>query len=181
MATVYFTASSADGFIVDDVGSLDWLVTRVFDPAGPFGYEAFIEGVGALVMGSSTYEWVVKNQPGEWMYSQPSWVLSTRTGVVRADHPVQTYAGNVTSLHPLLVDAAAGKDVWVVGGGQTAAQFVRAGLVDEMVVTYAPCTLGAGARLLPTQSEWELAEVGRNGEFVGARWLRPRARTGTDG
>jgi dihydrofolate reductase len=55
----------------------------------------------------------------------------------------------VTELHTELLAAAGDKDVWVVGGGQTAAQFVSAGLVDELVVSYAPCTLGTGARLLP--------------------------------
>ncbi len=170
MATIYFTAATLDGFIVDETDSLDWLVTRDFDPNGPFGYEAFVAEVGALVMGSSTYEWIVKNQPGQWMYTQPSWVLTSRPGIVQAGHPVRTFDGDVTNLHNELVAAAAGKDVWVVGGGATAAQFVAAGLIDEMVVTYAPCSLGAGARLLPIRSEWELIDVGRNGEFVCARW-----------
>ncbi|ANE78121.1 deaminase [Mycobacterium adipatum] len=170
MATIYFTAATLDGFIVDETDSLDWLVTRDFDPNGPFGYEAFVAEVGALAMGSSTYEWIVKNQPGQWMYAQPSWVLTSRPGIVAAGHPVRTFDGDVTNLHDELVAAAGDKDVWVVGGGATAAQFVAAGLIDEMVVTYAPCTLGAGARLLPIRSEWELIDVGRNGEFVCARW-----------
>lgn len=170
MACIYFTASTLDGFVVDETDSLDWLLTRTFDPNGPFGYEAFVADIGALVMGSATYEWIVKNQSGEWMYSQPSWVLTSRTGVVLPEHPVRTFDGDVTALHAELVAAAGDKDVWVVGGGRTAAQFVEARLVDELVVTYAPCTLGAGARLLPVRSEWELAEVDRNGEFVCARW-----------
>ena len=68
MATVYYTASSMDGFIVDDADSLDWLLSRDIDVDGPFGYQAFANSVGALAMGSSTYEWIVKNQPGDWMY-----------------------------------------------------------------------------------------------------------------
>jgi dihydrofolate reductase len=172
MSTVYFTAASLDGFIVDTENSLDWLISRDIDPAGAFGFEAFTDTVGALVMGSATYEWLVENQPGAWMYEQPSWVLTHRQGVVADAHPVQTYAGAVVDLHPLLIDAAAGKDVWVVGGGEVAAQFVAAGLVDQMIVSYAPCSLGAGARLLPVHSEWALAESGVNGEFICARWVR---------
>jgi dihydrofolate reductase len=175
MATIYFTASSLDGFIVDEADSLDWLTSRDFDPRGPFGYDAFAEGIGAVVMGSATYEWLVRNHPGQWLYSQPSWVLTSRAGIIRPEDPVEVFDGEATDLHPALVAAAAGKDVWVLGGGRVAAQFVAAGLVDEMVVSYAPCTLGAGARVLPLRSEWRLAEVASNGEFVCARW---RAATG---
>lgn len=175
MATVYYTASTMDGFIVDEADSLDWLLSRTFDAGGPFGYEAFVADVGALVMGSATYEWIVKNQPGEWMYTQPSWVLTSRPGIVVDGHPVQTFDGDIATLHGALLEAAGDLDVWVMGGGQTAAGFVAAGLIDEMVVTYAPCTLGAGARLLPIRSEWELIDVDRNGEFVCARWRFDKA------
>ncbi len=172
MACVYFTASSLDGFIVDAADSLDWLVTRAIDADGPFGYQAFVRTVGALVMGSATYEWIVKNQPGEWMYEQPTWVLTRRPQIVVDGHPVHIHSGSVASLHPELLAAAADKDVWVVGGGDVAAQFAQADLIDEMVVTYAPCSLGSGARLLPIRSEWALVESGVNGDFVCARWKR---------
>ncbi len=172
MATVYFTASSLDGFIVDDAGSLDWLLSRDVDTRGPFGYEAFIEGVGALVMGSATYQWLVANQPGPWMYEQPSWVLTHRRGIVVDGHPVRTFCGDVAALHPRLLSAAAHADVWVVGGGDVAAQFVAAGLVDELIVSYAPCSLGTGQPVLPVRSEWRLAETAVNGDFVCARWVR---------
>lgn len=170
MATVYYTASSLDGYIVDEADSLDWLVTRDIDPDGPFHYDAFAEGVGALVMGAATYEWIVKNQPGEWMYRQPTWVMTHRPGIVVDGHPVHTFAGEAADLHPRLVAAAQDKDVWVVGGGEVAAQFVAAGLVDEMVVSYAPCTLGGGSPVLPLRSEWRLVESAVNREFLCARW-----------
>jgi dihydrofolate reductase len=169
MATVYFTASSLDGYIVDDADSLDWLTSRAIDADGPFGYEAFMKDVGALVMGSATYEWVVNNHPGDWMYEQPSWVLTHRRKIIAEGHPVQTFDGDVAELHPKLVSAAAGKDVWVVGGGDVAAQFVNAGLIDEMIVSYAPCSLGAGSPVLPIRSEWVLVESAVNGDFVCAR------------
>ena len=172
MTTVYYTASSLDGYIVDEAGSLDWLITRDIDKDGPFHYDAFIKSIGAVVMGSATYEWIVKNHPGKWMYEQPSWVVRHRPQIIADGHPVQTFDGDVAELHPKLVSAAAGKDVWVVGGGDVAAQFVTAGLIDEMIVTYAPCSLGAGSRVLPIRSEWVLADSAVNGEFVCARWRK---------
>jgi len=77
----------------------------------------------------------------------------------------------VKELYPSLVAAAGDRDVWLVGGGAAAAQFVAAGLVDELIVSYAPCSLGQGARLLPTRSEWKLVSSAVNGEFVCARWV----------
>lgn len=59
-----------------------------------------------------------------------------------------------------------------MGGGDAAAQFVAAGLVDEVIVSYAPCSLGAGARLLPVRSEWTLVDSAVNGEFLCGRWVR---------
>jgi dihydrofolate reductase len=172
MATVYFTASSLDGYIVDEAESLDWLTSRAVDPDGPFGYRAFAKSIGALVMGSATYEWLVKNHPGDWMYEQPSWVVTHRPQIIADGHPVQTFDGDVADLHPKLATAAVGKDVWVVGGGNVAAQFATAGLIDEMIVSYAPCSLGGGSQLLPIRSEWALVESGVNGDFVCARWSK---------
>ncbi|WP_237572868.1 dihydrofolate reductase family protein [Mycolicibacterium lacusdiani] len=171
MACVYFTASSLDGFVVDEQDSLDWLTSRQHDPDGPFGIDAFMANVGALVMGSATYEWILGNHPGPWMYDQPSWVLTTRPEIVAEEHPVQTFSGEITDVYPRIREAADGKDVWLVGGGRVAAQFTAAGLVDQMIVTYAPCSLGSGARVLPVRSEWKLAESAVNGEFVCARWV----------
>jgi dihydrofolate reductase len=172
MATIYFTASSLDGFVVDDAGSLAWLVSRAIDADGPFSYQGFAKDVGALVMGATTYEWIRDEQPGDWMYDQPSWVLTHRPEIIADGHPVRTFSGEVTELHPQLVAAAGPRDVWVVGGGDVAAQFVAAGLVDEMITSYAPCSLGHGARVLPLRSEWVLQEVARNADFVCARWSR---------
>ena len=46
----------------------------------------------------------------------------------------------------------------------------RVGLLDEVVVSIAPVTLGAGAPLLPRRVELEVLECARNGEFVCVRY-----------
>jgi dihydrofolate reductase len=56
-----------------------------------------------------------------------------------------------------------------------AGQFADAGLLDEVIVSIAPVTLGAGAPLLPRPIELRLDEVGRNGDFVAARFSVVRA------
>ena len=72
-------------------------------------------------------------------------------------------------MHKRMVAAASDRNVWIVGGGDLAGQFVDAGLLDEVLVSFAPVTLGEGAPLLPRRIELRLEEVGRNGDFVAAR------------
>jgi dihydrofolate reductase len=68
-----------------------------------------------------------------------------------------------------MVEAAGGKDIWLVGGGDLVGQFADRGLLDQIEVSVAPVTLGAGAPLLPRRlraSDRELTKVGRNGQFA---------------
>lgn len=69
-----------------------------------------------------------------------------------------------------MVQPADGRNVWIVGGGDLAGQFADAGLLDEVIVTIAPVTLGGGAPLLPRRIELRLEEVARNGDFASARY-----------
>ena len=171
MATIYFTASSIDGYIVDDRDSLDWLLSRNIDADGPFGYRAFSESVGALVLGATTYEWIVANEPGEWMYEQPSWVLTHRPDIVRPGHPVHTYHGDITELHG---GSWGGRLPGRLGGRRRrSGRPVRPRRADRRADRQLrPCTLGTGGRLLPAHTEWKLVESGVNGDFVCARWRK---------
>jgi dihydrofolate reductase len=72
-----------------------------------------------------------------------------------------------------MVRAAGDRNVWIVGGGDLAGQFADAGLLDEVIVSIAPVTLGAGAPLLPRRIELRLDELGRNGDFVAVRYSVP--------
>lgn len=171
--TVFYTAASLDGFLADPADSLDWLFAQEADPAGPLGYERFIETVGALVMGSTTYEWVrahlaASDEP--WPYDQPTWVMSHRDLPLIAGADLSVGSGDVRAVHGALVAAAAGRDVWVVGGGDLAGQFADAGLLDEVVVTVAPVTLGAGRPLLPRRLQLRVLDTGRSGDFVATRF-----------
>ena len=81
--------------------------------------------------------------------------------------------GDVAPVHAEMRAAAGDRNIWVVGGGDLAGQFAGAGLLDEVIVSIAPVTLGAGAPLLPRRVELRLEELGRNGDFVTARFTVP--------
>ena len=166
--TVYYTASSLDGFIADLDNSLSWLLSRDIDQDGPMGYPGFRATVGALALGATTYQWVLDNDPDGWEYTLPTWVFTHR------DFPpldtVTLTTDDVRSVHAELTAAAAGKDIWLMGGGDLVGQFADAGLLDEVWVQYAPITLGGGAPLLPRRIELRLEDHDRNREFLCARY-----------
>ena len=120
-------------------------------------------------MGSTTYEWILGHE-GRWPYGIPCWVFTHRQLQVVPEARIAFTSATVASVHAELLAAAGGLNVWIVGGGDLAGQFADAGLLDEVLVSIAPVTLGAGAPLLPRRIELRLDELGRNGDFVAARF-----------
>lgn len=154
MKTQYYTATSLDGFIATEDDSLEWLF-----PLGELGassYPAFIAEVGALAMGSTTYEWMLRNADkmiaeagSPWPYTQPTWVFSSRKLPATAGADIHFVQGDVRPVHAAMQAAAGGKNLWVVGGGDLAGQFHDAGLLDELIVQVGSVTLGKGRPLFP--------------------------------
>lgn len=170
--TTYYTATTLDGYLADEHDSLDWLFVQEQDEHGPMNYEDFIKDVGAMAMGATTYQWILDNHiaKGEsWGYDIPCWVFTHRD--------LEPVAANITftsapvrEVHAQMVDAAGGRDLWMVGGGDLAAQFAEQGLLDQLVLYIAPVTLGAGRPLLPRPFDLRLTELARNGAFLCARY-----------
>jgi len=184
MTTQYYTATSIDGFIADADHSLDWLL-QLDDPEAAElqqEYPRFLAEVGALAMGSSTYQWVADHtgflsDPTKWEYTLPTWVFSSQELPVPDGLDIRLVSGDVRPVHAAMVEAAAGKNVWLVGGGELVGQFHDAGLLDEVILGVASVFLGSGAPLLPRRISTpplELTEVTRYGSrFVSLRYRVP--------
>ena len=157
--TQYYCAMSLDGFIAESDDTLDWLMKyegsyegEEAERGGRGGYEGFYEGVGALVMGSATYEFVLEHEGanGVWPYAgRPSWILSSRKLPYPwgDDADVRIESGPVAALYDEMVSSAGERHLWVVGGGNVASQFADEGLLDELHVTVVPVVLGEGKPL----------------------------------
>lgn len=154
MKTQYFTASSLDGFIATEDDALDWLFPLA--DLNVSSYPDFIAQIGALAMGASTYEWllrhagqVVAETGAPWPYTQPAWVFTHRRypGVEGAD--IRFVKGDVRPVHRAMRAAAGEKNLWIVGGGDLAGQFHDAGLLDELIIQIGSVTLGTGKPVLP--------------------------------
>jgi dihydrofolate reductase len=158
---VYYAAATLDGYIAEADDTLDWLIGFDGPPPGADvtpvegGYDEFYDEVGALVMGSVTYEWVLAHLGKvaglrEWPYTgKPTWILSSRD-VPKPDgggDDVRIVNAAVTDLYDEMVAAAGDRMLWVVGGGNVASEFADAGLLDRVWVTVVPVVLGSGKPL----------------------------------
>ena len=171
----YYTATTVDGFIADADNSLQWLFDVPDDEDDGGEWDAFIARIGALVLGRTTYEWVLDHEdllehPERWrgFYGdRPSWVFSHHDLPPLPGCDLRFVRGGVSEHAAEILAAAGDRDVWVVGGGDLVGQFDDAGLLDEVVVAVMPVFLGSGAPLLPrrlTSERVSLREVSRRGQ-----------------
>ncbi len=172
---VYWTSATLDGFIADDHNSLDWLFEVPHDEEND-SWDVFIDEVGALVMGATTYQWTLDryftDHPERWQEfhgDHPCWVFTHRDlpGVPGVE--IHFASGAIRSVYDAIATAAGEKNIGLVGGGDLVGQFDDAGLLDEIQVHLAPVVLGAGAPLLPrriTSQRMKVREAHQIGQQV---------------
>jgi dihydrofolate reductase len=172
---IYNTASTLNGFIADSNNNLRWLFDVEHDESD--AHETFMRDISVLVEGSTTYEWVLREQdllaqPGQWQHfygDRPTFVFTTRTLPVPDDADVCFVRGTVANALPQLREAATEGNIWVVGGGDLAGQFLDIDALDEIQVSIAPVVLETGAPLLPRRVEsarLRLSNMQKRGQFV---------------
>lgn len=154
-----FIATSLDGFIAREDGTLDWLLSRD-DPSEEHGYSDFIREIDGIVMGRGSFETVATFDP--WPYDRPVVVLS-RT-LSPADIPTRL-ANRVRLLDRSPEDTmkVLEKEGWrrvYVDGGRVVQSFLRAGLIADIVLTQIPVLIGTGRRLFgPLDRDIPLSHV----------------------
>ena len=151
-----------DGYIAETDDGLDWLTDykgryegsdAERGPRGAGGaYERFYQGVGALISGAATYEFVLGHlaDESEWPYrGKPYWVLSSRELPAPEGEgiDVRVVNANVADLLDQMLAAAGERNLWIVGGGNVASQFADEGLLDDVLLTVVPVVLGGGKPL----------------------------------
>jgi dihydrofolate reductase len=186
MKTQYYTATSLDGFIATEDDSLDWLFP--LGNVNETSYPAFIDAVGALVMGSATYEWMLRHADkvaaetgSSWPYAQPAWIFSSRELPSIEGANTHFVKGDVRPVHTEMRKAAGSKNIWIMGGGDLAGQFLDVGLLDEIIVHIGSVTLWKGKPLFPrrvTSPPLRLLSVRQVGTgFAELRYEVPRSDT----
>ncbi len=166
----FYTAATLNGFLADEDDSLQWLFDVPGAAEAEKGVDEFLAGVETLVMGSHTYEWLLREldllaDPGAWPYGRrPTWVFSSRDLPVPAGLNIEVVNGSVQSVLPQMSGS-----VWIMGGGDLAGQFLDAGALTKITLTLAPAFLAAGKPLLPRNlfsDRLKLRSATKKGQFV---------------
>jgi len=172
---LFDTATTINGWIADTQNSLAWLFA--VDGGDHPDEGLFPSGATVMVEGSTTYEWVlaesdILNHPEKWREfhgEKPTFVFTTRQLPVPDGADIRFVRGSVADALPAIRDAAGDGDIWVVGGGDLAGQFLDAGALDRIALSVAPVALDGGAPLLPRRVESDrltLVSADRVGQFA---------------
>jgi dihydrofolate reductase len=143
MTISVFIGTSIDGFIARPDGSLDFL------PEGggePHGYNEFMAGMDAIVIGRKTFETVL---------AFPEWPYGKKRVVVLSSRPLESSAARGAVVEQMCGDpaeivanlAASGAHDLYIDGGITIQRFLRAGLIQRLIITRVPVLIGEGISL----------------------------------
>lgn len=153
---VYYVAATLDGYIATQQHKLDWLENFALGDDAT-AYDDFYQTIGAVVMGSQTYEWIMSNAPDDWPYQDvPAFVMSNRNLSAPANLDITFLRGDASAIAVRARQAAKGKNVWLVGGGKTAACFANAGELQQLFITTIPTFIGTGVPVLPVDRALEV-------------------------
>lgn len=138
-------ATSADGYVARSDGNLDWL-TRRPAPKGFYGLPRFSRSIDAKILGRKTFDLSV-NMGASFSADDLHYVFSRRqppasvpAGVQFVTEPIQGFAERLRK--------QAGKNIWMMGGGEIIGSFLDEGAIDEFIITVVPTFIGEGIPLI---------------------------------
>jgi dihydrofolate reductase len=143
-SVVLYITASLDGFIADENGGIDWLQGAEGED---YGYAQFYAGIGAVLMGSKTYEQVIGFDIDFPYADKPCYVFTSHANLPKAADTVEFVADDPAGFVRRLVDGP-GKPLWACGGARLITALWNHGLIDEVDLFVQPVVLGAGIPLL---------------------------------
>jgi dihydrofolate reductase len=133
---------SLDGYIAGPQGEYDWIVT---DSEIDFG--AMFKEFDAALLGRRTFELTLAHSGTSTMPGMKLYVFS-RT-LRQEDYPDVTIVADKPKQAMAALKKKAGKDMWLMGGGELFRSLLDVGVVDTVEVKVIPVLLGGGVPLLP--------------------------------
>jgi dihydrofolate reductase len=138
-------ATSADGYIARPDGNLDWL-TRRPAPKGFYGMPQFMRSVDAKLVGRKTFDLSVE-MGAHFSADDRHYVFSHRPAPASVPAGVEFVTQSIGAFAKRLRNQA-GKNIWMMGGGEIIASFLDEDLIDEFIITVVPIFIGEGIPLI---------------------------------
>ena len=143
---VLYIAASLDNFIARSDGGVDWLDSPDFQlPGEDYGYKDFYSTIDTTLMGNSTYKFIL-DQDVPFPYPDRANYVFSRSTQHQDTEFVRFISGDIASFVGELKQEA-GKDIWLIGGGQVNSILLNNHLIDKIILTMVPMTLGEGIPL----------------------------------
>ncbi|HEY4697567.1 MAG TPA: dihydrofolate reductase family protein [Gallionella sp.] len=144
--TILYIATSLDGLVAGKNDDISWLF-RYNDV--DYGYNQFFSKIGAIIQGRRAYD--IEEQHGwENAHPVPTFVLSHDPPDRRPQREDIVFTAEDIAEVLKKAKQLTSKDVWIEGGANVAQQFLKRGLLDEIVLSVVPVILGDGIRLFGT-------------------------------
>ena len=138
-------AACADGYVARTDGNLDWL-TRRPAPKGFYGLPKFSRSIDAKILGRKTFDLSVKMGASfsaddvHYVFSRRMPPASVPAGVQFVTEPIRAFAERLRQ--------QAGKNIWMMGGGEIIGAFLDEDAIDEFIITVVPTFIGEGVPLM---------------------------------
>ncbi len=145
MKVTVYIAVSIDGYIARENGDLDWLEKFNNSGGDDYGYDDFIKGVDAVVIGRNTYEKILSFN--EWPYTKKVFILSSKLGYLP---DILTGKASLLSMPPKEIIWKLSEDGFsniYLDGGKAIQNFLSEDLIDELIITRIPVLIGSGIPL----------------------------------
>lgn len=139
-----YVGISMDGYLARKDGDFEWLAVFADEEANK-AYESFLQGINAMVIGRKTFEAVMKFPV--WPYQKDVFVLSHS---LRELPEKIRKTVSIVSLKPselIIFLQEKGVEAICVDGGQVIQDFIRADLIDELIISTVPVLIGSGIPL----------------------------------
>jgi len=176
MPNTVYIATSIDGYIAREDGSIDWLMELPNPDKSDYGFSIFLKRIDGIIIGRKSFETVVGFN--EWPYPKPVFVLSNSL-----DKLPEGFSGKAEIVRGELqriIESLRDKRInnLYIDGGKTIQSFLKEDLIDEMIITRIPILLGSGIPLFDKNNAelvFEHVETQvYNNMLVRTKYLRKR-------
>jgi dihydrofolate reductase len=155
ITVILYIATSADGFIADEHGNVDWLPSTP-DEADTVGFKVLLSRISGIVMGKNSYEQIISF--GQWAWPDKTTYVFSEIPLVKVHESIHFVHGDPAAFIQQLNAQHSNATLWLLGGAQLTKSFAQLKLIDECIITIMPTKLGKGIALELFYDDFTLIE-----------------------